>query len=101
MRYLGRLHGEGIVTSGGHDIGRAAYDIDGFTVPIRGVTGSGELRMRAADLALVFARHDVRLLTDDGRLLDLRFSDRDLRDATGVAHVDVAGQLPVASAWRH
>lgn len=101
MRYLGRLHGQGVVTANGRDIGRAAYDIDGFTVPHQGVTGSGEIRMRSADLAQVFARRDVRLRTDDGRLLDLRFSDRDLRDATGVAHVDVGGQLPSTSAWTH
>lgn len=101
MRYLGRLHGEGVVTADGREIGRAAYDFDGFAVPHRGVTGSGEIRLRHAELALVFAGRNVRLRTDDGRVLDLRFSDRDLRGETGVAHVDVAGQLPIPSAWNH
>lgn len=101
MRYLGRLSGEGVVTSDGHDIGRASYDIDGFVIPPRGITGSGEIRLRSADLAHVFGHLDVHLRTDDGRLLDLRFSDKDLRGESDVAHVDVGGDLPATPASWH
>lgn len=94
MRYLGRLHGRGVLTQADRDIVRAAYDIDGFAIHPRGITGSGELRLPSADLALVFGRRDIRLRTDDGRLLDLRFSDKTLRNDADVAHVDVAGDLP-------
>jgi hypothetical protein len=83
------------------DIARASYDIDGFAVHPRGITGSGEIRLRSADLARVFGRGDIHLRTDDGRLLDLRFSDRTLREDAVVAHVDVGGDLPTsATAWR-
>lgn len=100
MRYLGRLHGHGVVTRMGRDVGRASYDIDGFAVHPRGITGSGEIRLPPADLASVFGRRDVHLRTDDGRLLDLRFSDKSLREGSVVAHVDVGGELPTATeAW--
>lgn len=94
MRYLGRLQGLGVVTQEDRDIGPAAYDIDGFAVHPRGITGSGEVRLRSSDLARVFGRRGIRLRTDDGRLLDLRFSDRALRNDSEVAHVDVGGDLP-------
>lgn len=100
MRYLGRLHGHGVVTRKHRDVCRAAYDIDGFAVFPRGITGSGEIRLRSADLASVFGLADVHLRTDDGRVLDLRFSDKTLREGSIAAHVDVAGDLPTATeAW--
>jgi hypothetical protein len=49
----------------------------------------------------VFGRRDVQLVTDDGRRLTLRFSERQLAAASDSAHVDVAGDLPAASEWRH
>lgn len=102
MRYLGNLHGLGVVTHENRDIGRASYDIDGFAIHPRGVTGSGEIRLGPSDLARVFGRRDIRLRTDDGRLLDLRFSDKRLRDDDDAAHVDVAGDLPTtAGTWRN
>ncbi len=102
MRYLGRLHGLGVVTHENRDIGRAAYDIDGFAVHPHGVTGSGEIRLGPKDLARVFGRRDIRLRTDDGRLLDLRFSDKVMPDGRDAAHVDVAGDLPTtAGTWRN
>lgn len=101
MRYLGRLHGRGVVTLAGIDVGPASYDIDGFVVHPQGITGSGEIRLRSPLLSHVFGRRDVHLRTDDGRILDLRFSDKELRGDGDVAHVDVGGQLPTPSAWRH
>jgi hypothetical protein len=100
MRYLGRLHGEGVVTRDGRDVGRAVYEIDGFTTQPHGVTGSGEIRLRSADLADVFGCRGVRLRTDDGRLLDLRFSEGKRSDDCETAHVDVGGDLPTtAETW--
>ncbi|MER2604390.1 MAG: hypothetical protein ABTQ29_01005 [Siculibacillus sp.] len=102
MRYLGRLTGHGVVTLDGNDVARAAYDIDGFTRPPGGVTGSGEIRLDAAALQSVFGRRGVHLRTDDGRLLGLRFSEKTLRPDVDVAHVDVSGDLPAtAVAWTH
>lgn len=100
MRYLGRLHGHGIVTRMNRDVCRASYDIDGFAVRPRGITGSGEIRLRPADLAAVFGQRDVHLRTDDGRLLALRFSDKSLSEGSVAAHVDVGGELQTATeAW--
>ncbi len=43
----------------------------------------------------------IQLLTHDGRLLDLRFSDRELRHANDVAQVEVTGDPPSSPAeWR-
>ena len=99
--YLGRLSGVGSVKIGGKTVARATYDFDGFATPHGGVTGSGELRLAAPDLEVVFGRIDVQLLTDDGQLLDLKFSEKELPAGTDAAHVDVSGDLPRSPAeWR-
>ena len=101
MGYLGRLAGAGAIRIGGEAIARAAYDFDGFATPHGGVTASGELRLTASDLAAVFGRIGVQLLTDDGRLLDLKFSEKQLPAGADAAHVDVSGDLPRSPAeWR-
>ncbi|MCT7374574.1 hypothetical protein [Chelativorans salis] len=65
------------------------------------MTGSGEIRMPPDALRQVFGREDLDLLTDDGRLLSLRFSEKQLPVASDSAHVDVTGDLPPQSEWRH
>jgi hypothetical protein len=66
-----------------------------------GITSSGEIRAPASVLVGVFGRTDVQLLTDDSRLLDLRFSDKQLSAASEAAHVDVTGDLPTTpQTWR-
>ena len=100
-RYLGRIAGTGSVRIDGETVAHAAYDFDGFATPRGGVTGSGELRLTPSDLEAVFGRPGVQLLTDDGRLLDLKFSEKALPPATDAAHVDVSGDLPRSPAeWR-
>ena len=101
VRYLGRIAGAGSVISGGETVARAGYDFDGFTAPRGGVISSGELKLAPSDLKAVFGRLGVQLLTDDGRLLDLKFSEKELHPAAGAAHVDVTGDLPQSPAeWR-
>jgi hypothetical protein len=75
VRYLGQIAGAGSVTIGGEAVARASSDFDGFATPHGGVTGSGELRLTPSDLEAVFGKPGVQLLTDDGRLLDLEFSE--------------------------
>ena len=99
--YLGRIAGAGSVRIGGETVARAAYDFDGFAAPRGGVICSGEITLAPSDLRAVFGRHGVQLLTDDGRLLDLTFSEKELPPATDAAHVDVSGDLPCSPAeWR-
>jgi hypothetical protein len=101
MRYLGRIAGSGLLTRDGKTVARASYDFDGFTRPRGGVISSGEIRLSPSDLKTVFGRFGVQLLTDDGRLLDLRFSETQLCCANDAAHVDVTGDLPSSpSEWR-
>jgi hypothetical protein len=101
VRYLGRIAGWGNLTSGGETIARAAYEFDGFTAPRGGVMSSGELQLAPSDLKAVFGKSGLQLLTDDGRLLDLKFSEKELRTATDFVHVDVSGDLPSSPAeWR-
>jgi hypothetical protein len=101
MQYLGGLHGTGTLTCGTETVGRVDYDIDGYLTKPDRVTGSGEIRSKPEILLQVFGRKDVRLLTDDGHTLTLRFAERRLRSASDAAHVDVAAGLPAASEWRH
>jgi hypothetical protein len=102
MRYLGGISGSGTLKANGEEVGRASYEFGGYFRERIGVTGSGEIRLAAAALESVFGRDDVQLLTDDGRLLDLRFSEKELLAASDVAHVDVTGDLPTdPESWGH
>ena len=101
MHYLGGLHGAGILKAGDKTLARADFDFDGYLMKPGQVTSCGEIRMAPEALREVFGRKDLRLLTDDGRLLSIQFSEKRLRAASNVAHVNVAGDLPIASEWRH
>jgi hypothetical protein len=100
LHYLGGISGSGILKCEGEEIARATYDFDGFFHKTAGVTGSGEIRLPAQALRGVFGRQGVQLFTDDGRLLDLRFSEKTLPSASDSAHVDVTGDLPDPPNWR-
>jgi len=101
MQYLGRIAGSGLLTRDGEAVARASYDFEGFSRPRGVVVSSGEISLSPSDLKSVFGRLGVQLLTDDGRLLDLRFSDKELRHANDVAQVEVTGDLPGSPAeWR-
>ena len=98
MRYLGGLRGEGTLTLGDQTLGAVDYDFDGYAAPQMGVTASGEIRTAPAVLRKVFGRRDLKLVTEDGKHLGLRFSDKKI---TGdYAHVDVTSGLPDAKNWR-
>jgi hypothetical protein len=101
LRYLGGISGSGTLKCNGEEIARASYDFDGYFNKPAGVTSCGEIKVAAVALKSVFGRTDVQLLTDDGRLLDLRFSEKQLPAASEVAHVDVTGELPTPRNWRH
>jgi hypothetical protein len=102
MRYLGRISGVGVLQCNGEHIARASYDFDGFFKDPVGVTCCGEIQLSAAVLKDVFGRRDVQLLTDEGRLLDLTFSEKTLLSESDVAHVDVTGELPATPGnWRN
>jgi hypothetical protein len=102
MRYLGGLRGVGVLTSGDDAAGvRANYDFDGFLRKNDQVASCGEIRMSPAALMDVFGRRDLRLLTKDGRVLNLAFSDKQLKATSDAAPVDVTGDLPDASGWCH
>jgi hypothetical protein len=99
--YLGRIAGTGSVRIGSETVARVAYDFDSFAAPRGGVVGSGEVTLAPFDLEAVFGSIGVQLLTDDGRLLDLKFSEKELRPGVDAAHVDVTGDLPRSPAeWR-
>jgi len=101
LRYLGGISGHGVVTQNGKEIAPARFDLDGFFCPPAGVTGCGEIQLSGEVLKSLFGRTDLQLLTDEGLLLALRFSDATLPAESDVAHVDVTGQFPTApDAWR-
>ncbi len=78
------------------EFARAAYDIDRFFKKAVGVTNCGEIRASAVALKEVFGRKSVQLLTDDGRLLDLSFSEKVLLPPSESAHVNDTEELPPA-----
>lgn len=98
MRYLSGTSGSGILKCAGTDIARAAYDFDTFERKSGEITRCGEIRLPAAYLAGVFGRPDVELLTDEGELLHLKFSERKLAPASDAAHVDVIDRRPMDAA---
>jgi hypothetical protein len=78
-----------------------SFDFDGFVRKPAGVTCCGEIHLSAAMLKDVFVCRNAQLLTDEGRLLDLTFSEKALLSASDVAHVDVTGELPASlRSWR-
>lgn len=93
MKYIGALSGSGIVSCNGKTVGRASYRFDCFFQPPNTISSSGELQLPPAALEEVFGRTDVRLVTDDGRQLELRFSEKSLPAASTAAHVEVTGDL--------
>jgi hypothetical protein len=100
MRYLGGLRGAGTLRCGNETLAPADYDFDGYLVPPGGVAGSGEIRTAPEVLRRVFGRKDIQLVTEDGRHLSLRFSEKKLSAEGDAAHVDVTAGLPTAKEWR-
>ncbi len=101
MRHLGYTHGTGILKVTRKILARVVYDFDGFLRKPEDVIGSGEIRMPPDAMRQVFAREDLHLLTGDGRLQRLRFSEKHLPKASDDAHVEVAGDLPSRSESRN
>lgn len=102
MRYLGKIRGVGTLSSGDDAVGVPAdYEFEGFLRKNNQVASCGEIRMHPGALRDVFARKDLRLLTEDGRLLRLSFCEKTLNELSDAAPVDVTGELPEASSWRH
>lgn len=100
MRYLGVMRGSGSMSCGGEPMGRADYDIDGFLTQPGEIVGSGEICMAPDDLGRAFGRTNLRLTTDEGRVLEVRFSGKRLDSTSTAAHADITGDLPPVSQWR-
>jgi hypothetical protein len=102
LRYLGRLSGRGVISQNGKSLAEADFDFDGYFHAATGVTACGEIEAPPEVLEGLFGRPDLQILTEEGLLLNINFSDAKLAPSSDVAHVDVTGQLPTASAdWRH
>ncbi len=101
MKYLGKLTGDGQLLRGGEVFARASFDFEGFIGP-RGIDRcSGEIALSPEAHPADFETRGVQLRTDDGRLLNLAFRDKQLRWVDDRAEVDVTGDLPGSPAeWR-
>ena len=102
MQFLGAMRGQGTLTSSndGQDFGSAEYDIDGFRTQNGELMASGELRLSSERLAQAFGRNDLRLQTEDGAQLTLRFSAKQMPAGSDAAHIDITGGLPAPKDWR-
>jgi hypothetical protein len=94
MQYLGTLSGSGCILHDGLEVTRADFKFDGYSTSYAGVGCSGEVTMPAAMLKAVFALRTLQLRTDEGRNLEVRFSDNKLGVGQVSAHVDVRGEIP-------
>ncbi|WP_210255170.1 hypothetical protein [Ancylobacter pratisalsi] len=99
MDYLGGLRGTGQLLCAGAAVALTHYDFDGYLSNSGQVMSCGEIRLPASTLKQVFGRDDLSLRTDEGRLLNLRFSEKRLSPDGGAAHVDLVGELPAAQHW--
>lgn len=100
MRHLGVLRGSGTLSGNGVALGRADFEIDGFCTMPGEVVGSGEIRMAAADLGRAIGCANLVLATDEGRLLELRFSGSRRASSGNAAHADVTSGLPAEDQWQ-
>jgi hypothetical protein len=94
MQYLGTLAGEGFVLHNGLELTRAQFKFDGYSTSHAGVTCNGEIRMPAMMLKTIFPQRTMQLRTDEGRLLELRLSEKKIGPDQEAAHVDVRGEIP-------
>jgi hypothetical protein len=99
LRHLGGLTGRGDIVQNGKKIAPATFDLDGYYRAAAGVSGCGEIRLRAEVLRSLFGRRDLQLLTEKGQVFDIRFSDSNLPVASCVAHIDVSGKMEPGD-WR-
>ncbi|MFZ2101857.1 MAG: hypothetical protein WAU86_14965 [Oricola sp.] len=100
MRYNGEISGSGTLKRAGIDIASASYDFESYSRKTGGLTGSGEITLAAEALKSCFGKTGVQLLTDDGRVFNLTFSEKRLREPN-IAHVVVTGDLPAERSMRH
>jgi hypothetical protein len=100
MSHLGVLRGSGVLSGRGGELGRAEYELDGYLTGSGEIVASGEIRVAAPGLDHAHDRDDLKLTTDEGRVLDVRFSTKRAGSPNDVAHADVRGDLPPASEWR-
>jgi hypothetical protein len=99
MKYLGALRGSGLLSTLEEALGRADFEIEGYLLKPGEVVASGELRMTPEELVHAFGQPNLKLRTDDGRVLSIRFSAKKLSPASTAAHADFSGDLPIESAW--
>ena len=100
MKYLGSISGRGVLQHNGVGIADAAYELEGYVQRVGSVTGSGEIGLTSTALQSVIDAPSLQLLTSNGHLLDVEFSDKKVRAGNRI-HVDVSGDLPSATDWRH
>jgi hypothetical protein len=100
VRYLGVMRGSGSLACNKEPLGCADYEIEGFLTKSGEVLGSGEIRMAPGDLDHAFGRRNLRLTTEQGQVLEIRFSGKRNDARKAEAHADIRGDLPAPSEWR-
>lgn len=98
MKYLGNISGQGVLQHDGVQLADARYELEGYVQRVGSVTGSGEIVLASAALQHVLDQPSLQLLTSNGHLLNLKFSDKKIRAGNHI-HVDVTGDLPSAREW--
>ncbi|MBB4198043.1 hypothetical protein CCR94_04910 [Rhodoblastus sphagnicola] len=99
LRYLGGLSGRGDIVQNGKKLAPTTFDLDGYYRAAAGVSGCGEIRLASEMLRSLFGRSDLQLLTEQGQVFDIKFSDHTLPASSCVAHIDLSGNMDPAD-WR-
>ena len=100
MKYLGSICGQGVLEHDGVGIAAATYEVEGYLQQSGRITGSGEIAVAPDVLQSVIDQPGLQLLTSNGCLLDIKFSDRNIC-AGDYMNVDVSGNLPAVGDWHH
>lgn len=99
MKYLGSISGRGTIQHDGVKIADATYELEGYVQRVGSIMGSGEIGVAPEVLKSVIDQPNLQLLTSNGQVLNIKFSDKELRAGDHI-HVDVSGDLPAESDWR-
>lgn len=94
------MRGSGTLASADETIGTADYELDAYVMRPGSVVASGELRVDASVPRSAFDRRGLNLVTEDGRVLPLRFTGKPSDRHGQIAHVDISEGLPDEKEWR-
>lgn len=98
MEYLDSIAGHDVLQHAGVGIADDACELEGYVRRVGSIAGSVEIGLASSALQNMNDQPNLQLLTSDGHLSNIKFSDKKIRAGNHV-HVEVTGDLPSECAW--